>query len=188
MKRFFLLAVVMVLWALPALHAVDIETGLFIGTRTVKSPDIRSVYGNGMIYYPYLGARLWKGLSIGAAYEAGYSRTGKIGLYEEATRLRVTGFEFFAAYQIDFGKISPYLKAGYGFYSYKQTIDSPYHSAAVVDARKGTWIAAGGLKAYFASSFFLAGEVRYVPLKVAPLDISVDLGGIRYSVGAGIRF
>ncbi len=188
MRRAGILAVFMAAFCGTAFSAVHIETGFLIGTRTVKSADIKSVYGNGMIYYPFLDFRVWKGLSIGAGYEAGYTRAGMIGLYQEPSRLRVTGLELFLSYQVDIGMLSPFLKAGYGAYSYKQTIDSPVHRDNVVEGTKKTWIAAGGIKAFFAKSFFLVGEVRYVPLKVAPVEEIIDLGGLRYAVGFGIKF
>jgi len=40
----------------------------------------------------------------------------------------------------------------------------------------------------FVENFFLAGEVKYIPLKVKPYEDEVDLSGIRCSGGIGYTF
>jgi hypothetical protein len=168
--------------------AIRIEIGALGGTRNVNSADIKTVYGNGMVYYPYLALHAWKGLFVGAGYEGGYSRKGMIGIYEEPTTLRVTGFEAFVGFEIKFGTVSPYIKAGYARYSYKQTIDSPFIGNQAANGSKWTPAIGGGLKLSLSGAFFVAGEIRFVPLKVTPFEDEVDLGGIRYMAGLGLKF
>lgn len=88
--------------------------------------------------------------------------------------------EVFVGYQFSVGMVSPFLRAGYGSYSFKQVIDSPFHTEDGVDKTQGTVTLAG--------HFFLAGEVRYVPLKVMPYKVEVDLGGMRFTAGMGLKF
>jgi Outer membrane protein beta-barrel domain len=168
--------------------AIRFEVGLLGGTRTVNSADIKAVYGSGLVYYPYLAVHAWKGLFVGAGYEGGYSRKGTIGIYEEPTTLRVGGFEVFVGYEIEAGTVSPYVKAGYARYSYKQTIDSPFIGDQAADANKWTPMFGGGLKIPLSGALFMAGEIRFVPLKVKPFEDEVDLGGIRYMAGFGLKF
>lgn len=168
--------------------AIRFEAGVLGGTRTVNSAGIKAVYGNGMVYYPYLAVHAWKGLFLGAGYEGGYSRKGKIGIYEESTTLRVGGFEAFVGYAIEVGTISPYIKIGYARYSYKQTIDSPFIGDRAVDANTWTPTFGGGLKISMSGALGMAGEIRFVPLKVKPFDDEVDLGGMRYTAGLGLKF
>jgi len=160
------------------------EIGAFYGTRQTVDSDIKSVYGNGMIYFPFL-ALTWKGVILGAGYEGGYSKTGKIGIYQEASRLTVNGFELYIGYAAKISRFFPYIKIGYGSYSYKQTIDSPYISDVRVDGSKSTVTGSGGIKFYPIKNIFLAIEVRYVPLKVKPLEEEVDLSGMRFQGGVG---
>jgi opacity protein-like surface antigen len=162
-----------------------LEIGGFYGTRQVVDSDIKNVYGNGMIYFPFL-AVTWKGITLGAGYEGGYSKTGKIGLYQEATTLKVNGFEVYVGYALRIKSLAPYFKVGYGSYSYKQTIDSPYLADFRVDGTKSTFTGSAGIKFYPIKNLFLAIEARYVPLKVKPLDEEVDLGGLRLEGGIGI--
>jgi len=97
--------------------------------------------------------------------------------------------EVFVGYQFSVGMVSPFLRAGYGSYSFKQVIDSPFHTEDGVDKTQGTVTLAGGLKLLsLTGHFFLAGEVRYVPLKVTPYKVEVDLGGMRFTAGMGLKF
>jgi len=188
MKKILILALFPLFCLRPGVAGVKFEAGFFYGARTVRDPDIKTVYGNGTAYFPYVAAEVWKGLFLGAGYEGGYSRDGRIGLYQEPTTLKATGFEVFVGYAFKIGIASPYLKAGFGSYSYKQTIDSPYLQEFRVDHKKSAWTLAGGIKLFPIDKAFLAVELKYVPLKVRPFEDDVDLGGWRYQGGIGFRF
>ena len=170
-----------------AASAIDLDLGVRYGLRTVSDATIKSTYGNKMIIYPFIAVNVWKGLTIGAGYETGYSASGQVGIFQENSTLKVGGFEVFVAYQLQLGGIVPYVSLGYGSYSYSQTIDSPYANQKV-DASKSTFIFAGGLKVYPLKALFLAGEIKFVPLTVTPLETAVDLGGMRITIGAGFTF
>ena len=188
MKRTALVLILLVALGGVAMATIRFEVGALGGTRTVNSADIKAVYGNGMVYFPYLAVHVWKGLFFGAGYEGGYSRKGMIGIYEEPTTLRVAGFEAFVGYEIGAGSVSPYIKAGYARYSYKQTIESPFVGDQAVNANTWTPTLGGGLKISLSPNFFMAGEVRFVPLKVKPYEDEVDLSGMRYTAGFGLKF
>lgn len=187
MKKIVLIVTFLILFAVEQ-YPVDINLGLFYGQRTVNDSDIRNTYGNGSVYFPFVALNIWKGITIGGGYEGGYSRDGEIGVYKESTSLRVTGAEFFIGYKLRTKIISPYLKIGYGSFSYKQTIDSPYLGEYKVDHKKTTMTVGGGLKFYPLKNLFLAAEIKYVPLKVKPYEYEVDLGGMRYLAGIGFTF
>lgn len=172
--------------AVPA--AVRFEAGLLGGSRTVNDERVKAVFGNGTVFYPYATVNPWKGLFVGAGYEGGYSRTGTIGLYEEPASLKVTGFEAFAGYALEAGTLTPYVKAGYARFAYRQVIDSPFIGDRVVDAKAWGPMVGGGLKIALSAGLFAAGEIRFVPLKVKPLEEEADLGGMRYLAGLGLRF
>ncbi len=139
MKKAAALTILLALASGAALADIGLEIGALAGTRSTNSDAIREVYGTGMIYYPYAAVHPWKGLFLGAGYEGAAARSGAIGIYEEATTLKLTGFEFFAGYEIPFGRIVPYVKAGYAVYSYRQVIESPYLEENRVDASKTTF-------------------------------------------------
>lgn len=168
--------------------AIRFEAGILGGTRTVNGANVKAVYGNGMVFYPYLAVHVWKGIFVGAGYEGGYSRAGVIGIYKEPTTLRVVGGEAFVGYAFEAWTVSPFVKAGYARYSYKQTIDSPFLGDNAVDANKWSPMIGGGLKIPLAGVVILIGEVRFVPLKVRSFTDEVDLGGMRYTAGLGLKF
>ncbi|UCF57930.1 MAG: hypothetical protein JSW15_05635 [Deltaproteobacteria bacterium] len=169
-------------------YGVEVGFGINFGLRTVADSQIRDVYGNGTVYFPYLRASLWKGLSVGAGYEGGYSRDGKIGLYQEETTLKVSGWEVFVSYDFRVERLTPYVLLGYGSYSYEQTINSEYLAGYKVDSRKSSVVAAAGVRLHAIGGLFLGVEAKYVPLKVKPYEEEVDLSGLRFSAAIGYSF
>lgn len=167
-------------------YSVEFDVGLSFGGRTVSDENIRDAYGSGVVYFPYISLNVWKGIWIGMGYEGGYSRDGKIGIYEEPATLKISGFDLFISYRFKIKKWRPFVKLGYGFYSYKQTVDSTY--AEDVNENKSGFSLAGGCLLYIHKGFFAGMELKYVPLKVTPIDIEVDLGGLRYMVTIGYTF
>lgn len=164
---------------------LSFEAGGFYGQRQVADTKIKNIYGNGMVYFPCTSI-IWKGIMLGGGYEGGYSRSGKIGIYEEPTSLEVKGYEIFLGYQLKVKYFAPYIKVGYGSYSYRQTIESAYVGEYKVNHKKTAVTFGGGLKIYPLKYFYFAGEVRYVPLKVKPFEDEVDLSGLRLLGGIGI--
>jgi opacity protein-like surface antigen len=183
MKKIILFAIMLSVAAM-GLQAMKLDLGLLYSARTVKDAEIKDVYGNGGVYLPYAALNVWKGLSFGLGYEGGYDRDGKIGLYQEDTTLTIGGLELFAAYRLELGNLSPYLKLGFGSYSYKQVVNG----VTTVDDKKAGLNLAAGLRYYVTKGLFLAAEAKYVPLKVAPLEEEVDLSGLRFGAGIGYTF
>jgi opacity protein-like surface antigen len=171
-----------------AVYAIDFSFGFQGGLRTVSGPEIKDVYGNGTCFFPYAAVNVFKGFTIGAGYELGYSRSGKIGLYEEATTLTVTGIQAFVGYQYSVSMVTPYVFVGFGSFSYKQTVVSDNPAVQPVDATQSTFFVAGGVKIYPMKNIYISAEVKYVPLKVKPYDDEVDLGGLRLMGGLGFTF
>jgi opacity protein-like surface antigen len=188
MKKYISL-LVMGLALSASVQAMEIFGGVQAGLRTVSDSEIKEVYGNGFCFFPYLAVNPWKGVVAGLGYELGYSKSGQIGLFEENTTLKVSGFEFFAGYQMPLGFVTPYALAGLGLFSCKQTVDSP--AARDVDASKTTFFFALGAKVHplpRMKSLFATVEFKYIPLSVKPYDEAVDLGGMRLTLGLGYAF
>jgi hypothetical protein len=173
-----------------SLAAVEIQPGFYFGARTVADSSIKATYGNGTVYFPCLSVKLWKGLLVGLGYEGGYNKDGKLGVYQEPATLKTSGVELFAGYEFRLGRFAPYLKLGYGRFSYSQAVESAYVGNIKVDETKSTMTVGGGLRYYplGETGVFLAGEFKYVPLKVKPYEDEVDLGGFRFLGGIGYSF
>ena len=185
MRRITIIVISLVLMGYMA-YSVEPEIGITYGGRSVSDAQIKDEYGSGAVYFPYVALNIWKGLTIGAGYEGGYKKDSTLGIFDEQATLKVTGVEFFIAYQVKLKKFVPYVKLGYGSYSYKQTVESQF--ADDVDDKKSVVTLGGGFKYYIYKGLYAGGEIRYVPLKVEPVDIEIDLSGLRFSVGVGYTF
>ena len=128
-------------------YGVDFGAGIFAGLRTVSDSEIKDVYGSGIDFFIYLDAKVWKGLTLGLGYGLGYSQSGKIGIFEEDSTLKMNGFELFIAYQFELKKFSPFLKLGYAFVHYEQVIESAFATEEVNDT-KGALTISGGTKLF----------------------------------------
>jgi hypothetical protein len=177
--------VLAVLLLAPGADALTLDLSILAAYRTVRSPQIRDVYGNGFVAAPALGVRVWDGLSLTAGGELGYDRSGRIGLYDEKTRLTVSGWEAFALWEIAGRRWVPYLKAGMARLSYKQTIEAAPPLSLQARGRRTVTLLGAGLRAKLAAPLFGFVEIQYLPLKVKPFDSEVDLGGWRIGLGLG---
>jgi hypothetical protein len=182
MKKLLILSIALL--AALSLPAIDLDLGLQLGLRTA-SGTIQDTYGGGMVFFPSLKLNVWKGLGIGLGYELGYKKDAKIGLFQENSTLKVSGFEAFAAYEFVTGKLAPYARLGIGSYAYSQKVESEF--VPDVDESKVAVSLGAGVK-YLLDKLFLSAELKYVPLKVKPLDEEVDLGGLRLLAGVGYAF
>jgi len=184
-----LLAAALVLALGPSLRAgIGLRIGAWYGPQLVNDAKINDVYGKTQAFsvLPYIETRFGPGLTLSAGYELGYDRSGVIGPYDYAGRLRMSGINILAGYEFRADILALFAQAGVGFYAYQQTLDNPGVTDMPVDARKTAVLATGGIKIYPTQGVFIGFEARYVSLKVKPYDATVDLGGWRFSVGAGI--
>ncbi len=180
-------AFILISYPLLASDRPGFDLSCTFGLRTVNNADLKEVYHNGTNFYPSLSLN-WRGLLVGVAFEAGFKRNGLIGLYQEPASLSVSGPEFFLGYEFKLGPIAPYLKAGFGLYSYNQKINSEYLQDYPVKGTQGGLVFGGGLKIFPISKLFISAEVRYSQIKVKPYDVGVDIGGLRLNGGLGFRF
>lgn len=185
MKRIIVLTLLLALAG--SLSALELDLGLYAGQRTVQDSNIRDLYGNNPVWSPRVRLGLAGGFSLGACYEGGYEEDAPIGIYNFPSTLKLSAFEFFAAYHLKLGRVEPYARVGVNFQSYKHTVTGAPVDYKVDDS-KTTWSLAGGLRVFLVSNLYLAGEVAYSPLKVEPIDTSIKLGGARYLLGAGYVF
>jgi opacity protein-like surface antigen len=177
------LALTVCFLAVPA-RALTFEAGLVGALRTVQSSRIRDVYGNGIVAAPYIAARVAGRLCLALGCELGYDRSGTIGLYDEATDLSIGGWDAFLRWDATTGRrLTPYLKAGLGRFRYEQTIESAVPLTNRARGSKTAPLAGAGVRIGLGGRLSGLVEVLYVPLKVRPFDVEVDLGGWRLGLG-----
>ena len=184
-------AALLLLALVPGLRAgTELRLGAWYGPQFVNEAKINDVYGASQAFcvLPYVEARFGAGWTLGAAYEAGYNRSGVIGPYQYTTSLTLSGFCLLGGYEYKRNRLAVFAQAGLGLYAYAQTVDNPNVTDMPVDAHHVGAVAAAGIKFYAADGVFIGAEARYVALKVQPYDATVDLGGWRLAIGAGIAF
>lgn len=167
-------------------YALDLEIGIDLGLRNMFDRDIRDVYGGTeFVYCPYVSARITDCFSLGCAYEGSLVSRGTIGMYEEEATLKMSGFELFLGYHLKLKKWIPYARLGLGFYHYSQEVESEYGQE--IDDTKTAFNLAAGVQYRLSDRVTAQAGLKYVPLTVAPLDVEVDLGGVRVTLGICYR-
>lgn len=179
-------ALLIILGAPLAAPAMTLHFGVHLGAQTINEAKVKEAYGNGFIHVPYLQVFVAGNVFLGLSYEGGYEKGALLGVYADQATLTMRGLDLTLGYEIRSKAAAGYLKAGYGLYAYRQTIPTtPFAAARPVDHRRSTAVAAAGVKVYPQKFFYLAAEVKFVPLKVKPYDVAVDLGGWRFLGGLG---
>lgn len=168
--------------------ALTLDAALLGAYRTVRNSQIREVYGNGFVAAPFLAVRIVDGLSLALGYEFGYDRSGEIGLYRDATDLTVHGWETFLRWDVMGKRWIPFIKAGLAGFRYEQTIVSAVPLSYRARGRKTVPLIGAGVRTSLGPRLFGLIEIHYIPLKVKPVDVEVDLGGWRFGLGLGFTF
>jgi opacity protein-like surface antigen len=186
MKRITLAVLLIAITAGSA--AAQVQLGLRTGAHSIFDSAIKETYGNGWIFVPFVRITSKRTqLAVEFSYEGGYNQSAPVGLYDEMSRLKLYGLEVSAYAWYRFGMAVPYLKMGIGYYFYRQEIDSEFVDKKVQGSDQRLLFAAG-LDINLPKGFYLTGEVKVVPWLVAPFDVEVELGGLRYLVGIGYGF
>ena len=162
------------------------EMGISGGYRTIKDQALRSTYGNGLVYTPYLSLAVSKTLRVGAEGEFGYAKDAAIGLFQDPSTLDVKGGHLFIQYGERKGRILPFLKVGIGVFFYRFDVNIPALPGLNIADNDISFFFGAGLRFAVTKHLFATGELKYAALWVDPYDDLVDLGGIRALVGIGI--
>jgi hypothetical protein len=180
------ITVFLLLLLVPAAGAADIELGLHYGFRQMKDANLKNIYGSGTVFRPQVRYVINRIFALEAAYEGGYKKDGLVGIYNENSTLTMNAVEAAAVLRMEMRGFIPFIKGGIGYYGYKQDIDSPFIRQQVNHHTTAPFVGAG-LDIALLSGLYLSGAVHYVPLKVKPFDIEVDLSGLRILVGLRYR-
>jgi len=166
--------------------ADDIVLGVQLGYRQLKDPGLKDIYGDGFVFNPYMNYFPQSNYGLEFAYEGGYKKDAPIGLFQEDSTLSISGFQLCGVIRYPIWKLIPFFKAGIGYFSYRQDIQSEF-TRLKVDHHKWATILGGGIRFNMYKGLFIAAEVKHIPLKVQPFEIPVDLGGWRVLAGIGYR-
>jgi opacity protein-like surface antigen len=142
----------------------------------------KDIYGNGPVFG--LELRIGKDKLAGWLEGSYRSATGKSSFTKEETKVSVLGVEGGALYRFMAGALSPYLGAGLGYYSFKES------NTFIGEAAKGGvgFCALGGASYFVTSSIVLDARIKYTSCSMKPADFDINVGGLTVGAGVGIRF
>lgn len=142
---------------------------------------VKDVYANPTVMGAELRFRLSGGvyLSLSGGY---YSKTGSLTLTKESTKITNIPVEALIVVHFLNGMISPYAGAGGAacFYNEENVIGTAQGSAFGFAGCAGVTVRLG--------AFGLDARARYSSVNAKNGDVSANLGGLTFSVGAGILF
>jgi hypothetical protein len=170
------------------LSALTIRAGLSYGPRSINNELLTTTYRPGSVFTPSFELGFGKGWFAGVAYETGPQMSGKLGLYDSAAVFTLSGLEIYGGYELRLKSFALFARAGYGPYSYKQTVDYTYAEDHPVEGTRWAVTAAAGLKLYPWKFLYLTVGAKFAALKAKPYDGKVDLGGWRLLAGLGFAF
>ena len=174
------------LLAAHTVQAKEIDLSFNYGYRQIQDEQLKPIYGSGSVFVPQLSFFLSPNFGLSAAYEAGFKKDGRIGAFRENSTLKIGGWEVSIVFRYPIRRFSGFVRIGAGYYGYKQDIDSPFPRFQV-DHHGAAPLIGGGLEFRATRGFYLAAEVKYIPFKVSPFDIEVDLSGLRILFGLGYK-
>jgi hypothetical protein len=181
-----MMTLLLFLFSVHMTQADELSAGFLAGRRLIEDPAVKQTYGDGMVFYPFLRWTTNRFLSFEVGHEIGYKKSGQVGFYEENSTLEIQGWELCTVLHYPLKRLTPYVRLGIGYYSYKQEINSEFIRLKV-DHHKLALVIGAGMNVPVYKGLFLTAEIKHVPLKVKPFDSTVDLSGLRFLLGLGLR-
>ncbi|MEN8222645.1 MAG: outer membrane beta-barrel protein [Acidobacteriota bacterium] len=152
------------------------------GTKNISEDIFETVYGSGNIAYS-LDLAFKLGGSLEAFVHTDYLKAeGELEYDPKKTTLTIMPAEVGLRILLGKGKFKPYLGIGAGYYMFKEE-----NFIGTVDDNSIGFFGEGGFRYYF-GKLFIDLKLKYIQLKYEVSGTDIDLGGLAYFGGIGIRF
>jgi hypothetical protein len=140
------------------------------------------VYKNGLVYGGEL--RIGKGKIVGWLEGTYRAHTGSMTFTGDATKMSVIAVEAGALYRFKSGPMTPYAGLGLGYHMFTETNDIRG------EAKKSGFgfCALAGVTMAFGKNLVLDGRVKYSMCSMTPADFKIDVGGLTFGIGAGMKY
>lgn len=187
MKKLILLGLIAMFLATFQVSGVMVDHSKFsitigAGTKNISEEIFKTVYGSGNIAYS-LDLALRVGGSLEAFVHTDYLKAkGELEYDPKETTLTIIPAEAGLRVILGKGKVKPYLGLGAGYYMFKEE-----NFIGTVDDNSIGFFGEGGLRFYF-GKLFLDLKLKYIQLKYEVAGTDINLGGLSYFGGIGIRF
>jgi opacity protein-like surface antigen len=162
------------------------------GQFFASGSSYKNIYGDGPVFGGEVRVPIGPGGKRFVLFADGSYRTrkGELSYTKESTTATVTAFEGGLLYRLARGRISPYLGAGAGYHTLKET------SEPLGTANKGGvgFLGTGGVTVAATRHLMVDLRVKYSGARLQPsprtpdVTFKVDVGGITAGIGLGIAF
>ena len=176
-----LLFLMIIIFAAVSLNAgaifIEVKGSYFYPTEQA----FKDIYGGGLMYGGEISMGIWKNLDvwIGGYY---FSQYGELTFTGEETSLQIIPLGGGLKYRITTGVLSFYGGAGVNYFNYLE-------SNVIGDVTAGAVGFVGKAGAYLESlnRFVIDFFVEYSYCSMTPADFTIDVGGIKFGIGIGVR-
>jgi hypothetical protein len=160
--------------------------GLFIAARGAYfSPTdkaFREIYGYGISWGGEISFSLSERTDVWAGGDY-YSKVGKLGLTEDATKIRIAPLAAGVKFYLSRGRLRPYVGAGAAYFQYKET-----NNIGTIEKGDVGFVARAGLLVMLAPTFFMDIQAGWSTCRVQPAEVKANLGGLSLGLGLGFEF
>jgi opacity protein-like surface antigen len=166
--------------------AESFKIGGSVNYYSVTESIYKDVYGKGnLMFGGALSCELIRMFELRA--EANYfHQKGKMTISKEEITLTIIPITLGTRIRfIEIDRLSPYIGAGFDFYSYKEELPDRFDD---VSEHTTGFHVEGGFYVDATHSLYLDVNIRYTKADTEPFDETVRLGGIRAGIGFGIQF
>jgi opacity protein-like surface antigen len=162
---------------IPSFSMALLRAGVFLASDSAY----KDVYGTGPVFG--LELRLGKKALAGWLEASFRSASGKSTFTKEGTKATVIGAEAGGLYRFLTGKLSAYAGAGLGYYMLKET------NSFIGEASGGGigFCAVGGATFAVTPSIVVDARIKFSSGKMKPADFDINVGGLTFGLGVGIR-
>lgn len=187
MKKLILFLIIVAFVATYQVSGVMIDHSKFsitigAGTKNISEEIFKTVYGSGNLAYS-LDLALKVGSSLEFFVHTDYMKAeGELEFEPKNTTLTMIPAEAGIRLLIGKSKFKPYLGLGAGYYMFKEE-----NFIGTIDDNSIGFFGEGGFRYYF-GKLFLDLKLKYIQLKYEVSGTDINLGGLSYFGGIGIRF
>ena len=116
-----------------------------------------------------------------------YSKDAKTSLYGEGLNYKTTTFSIAVRYLRKINIFTPFVGVGLDYISYKETYPKDFPISSIGGSKTGYHLQ-GGAYIHIIPSISGKIQIRYLTAKALEDGITVNLGGVEYSIGLNFHF
>ena len=160
--------------------------GVFLEARgayfSPSDPAFREIYGYGISWGGEISFAVSKRTSVWAGGDY-FSKVGKLGFTEEATKIRIAPLTAGLKYHLALDHLRPYIGAGVAYVQYKEA-----NSIETIEKGAIGLVGRAGLLVMLGPAFFIDLQGTWSTCSVQPLEVKANLGGFSFGLGLGFEF